>query len=487
MREEILRIENVRTIQKNITYLDNFNLSVLKGDVMGLLVANAHGINALMALLRQNGQLHYGRIEFLEKVVNNYIHSDYSMNAITIIEKQGKLINDLSVADNIFVLRQGYKNYIINTKQLEQELSRYIREVCLEIDGSMLISTLNQYEKYVVELIKAVVLGRKLIVIKDISSTINSQELEKFQRLIDKYKKKGITFIYICSHHEEAFKICTSMAVFDKGKIRKVFEKHEFYRENLESLYEDTYKDLEISEIGKEEKEILSFYKCKIGKIKNLTLCVKKGECVTIFDKDGMVIQDILKVLTGESKNTQGSIYYKNKIFYSKNIRHSLKQGICIIDEEVKGKMLFSELNYLDNLCFLLYNKLPSHFCSKIKKMVLKEQRALLGDVILEQDIRNLSGEEIISLIYKRVYLCMPKIVICVQPFFGADMQLRRHIISQLENFKKQGISIIILSINLSDSLIISDNLFIMSNGKIFKKYSRAEFHKLNEEATILY
>src|SRR5665647_1420628 len=237
MKTEILRVERVTTIKDEMTLLDNFNLHIFQCEIMGLVSQNANGKESLIQLIIQNLPIHYGRVDFNEILLNNYHHSPLTMNKVAVIEQKSRLIEELTVADNVFVLRRGFKKYFINPRLLNEQLKLFTKEVDIDIDGHELVANLTPYEKCIVELLRAVVMGAKLIVIRDISNSISAANLTKFHNLLRYYCQKGFSFLYICNHHEEAFKICTKVSLMRDGKIVKVFDHNEFKNEDLVPYY----------------------------------------------------------------------------------------------------------------------------------------------------------------------------------------------------------------------------------------------------------
>lgn len=225
MKNEVLRIEKVTQIIDGITYLDNFSFHIFEGEIMGLLCINAHGKEALIQLLYQNIPIHYGRIYFKENLVNNYEHSSMSMNPVAVIENKSRLIENLTITDNIFVLNKDFKNSIINTKELNEKLEILNEELGIEINSNEIIDNLNIYEKCVVEILKAIIANVKLIILRDICNFISINDLQKIHSLIKYFSNKGISFLYICNDYEEAFKICDRISIMKNGKVLKILNK----------------------------------------------------------------------------------------------------------------------------------------------------------------------------------------------------------------------------------------------------------------------
>jgi ribose transport system ATP-binding protein len=228
MKEEILRIENVSKEIDGNTYLDNINFQIFKGEIMGLLPLNNHGKSQLIQLISQNISIDFGRIYFDERLVNNYEYSNMRNNKVYLIDKQVKLIESLKVIDNIYVLNHEFDSYVINEKKLKEKTDELLEELSINIQSSQYVSELSLYEKTLVEIVKAITSGVQLIIILEISNFLSIEELINFQKLMKYYTQKGISFLYIANHHEEAFKICDRVCLFENGRVIKVIEKKDF-------------------------------------------------------------------------------------------------------------------------------------------------------------------------------------------------------------------------------------------------------------------
>ena len=97
----------------------------------------------------------------------------------------------------------------------------------------------------------------------------------------------------------------------------------------------------------------------------------------------------------------------------------------------------------------------------------------MFGEDIYERDVRRLSRRTLYDLVYYRMHLYRPAVVFCVQPFFGADMYRRRHIIDLLELLRARGIALVLLMVNISDSLSVAD---------LLHEYDREGFCALSKE-----
>ncbi len=488
MKTEILRLEKVTTIQDEVTLLDNFNLHIFQSEIMGLVCLNANGKESLIHLISQNLPIHYGRVYFNEVLVNNYQHSPLTMNKVAVIEQKSKLIEDLSVADNVFVLRRGFKKYFINPRVLNEQLQRFTNELGVHIDGNELVAKLSPYEKSVVELLRAVIMGAKLIVIRDISNCVSAADLAKFHNILRYYCKKNFCFLYICNHHEEAFKICTRVSLMRDGKILRVFNQDQFQNDNLTPYYIGEFANVKKTIVNNHSQEgILTFQNVCTENLNHMSFAVAKGECTVLFDMDNTILSDIMQLMNGQLQQDSGTVFLENNVYSQKQARHAVGSGVAFIGEDPVRTMLFKEMDYVNNLCFLLDKKPNSvRLNQKILKNVIQEYEPVVGKEIYETNIMNLKLQSLYDLIYYRIQLCRPKIVFCVQPFAGADMYLRRHLVDLINKLKKKGITVILLAVNIADSLVIADKLILLEQGRFNSEYSRSEFHLFSDQGIVI-
>ncbi|MBE5968166.1 MAG: sugar ABC transporter ATP-binding protein [Lachnospiraceae bacterium] len=477
MKEEVLRLEKVTRIVDGVTLLDNFNLHIFRGEILGLVCINAHGEKELVDLLCRNLPLHYGRIYMDEILVNSYEESTFESNKVVVIEKENGLVEDLTVVDNIFVLRNGFKSYLINKRVLNAGLKDVLQKLDLKIEGNEPVSQLSSLEKCLVLLLKAVVAGTKLVVIKDISNYLSAAELAVFHKLIRYYCGEGLSFLYICNHHEEAFQICNRIALMENGKIIKVLDQKEFTDDKIKPYCKDFYdiKNPEMKKVHK--KKILQLNNITTEHIKDLSFSVEKGECTVLLDMNNTILTDIIDLMNGCLAPKSGSILLDGQPYLRKNPSYALKKGVCFIHEYPLQTMVFKDFSYLENLSFLLKRKQWNlHLRKKLLWSIAQEYMPVVGESIHAKEVSALSPAALYSMIYNRVHLYNPKVVFCMQPFSGADMYLRMHIIHLLQELKKKGITVIILAVSLSDSLVVADRLMVIENGQLSKDYDSTKF-----------
>lgn len=475
MREEILRMEHICCTDEGVLELDYLNMQIFKGEIYGILELENYGISKLIALICRNTHLENGQVFFDEKRVNSARESDGSKNKATVIGRQSRLIDSLSLADNLFVLREGFHRYVIPERAVRVEAERVLKEVGIGLSARTRAGKLSRYHRLVLEVMKAVIAGSKLIILWDISDMLSAEELPQFHRLLRKMTEKGNTFLYIYGHHEVLRQVCDRIAVFKEQKIQKVLSDQDMLRDQIVNVYARyAYnKLLRLSRDTQNEicgKDVIRLEQVCYGHIRDLSFSVSAGENVLLLDRSNTIIDELSELLVGEEEPGSGIIL---PVLPGKE----RKKRIVLIKRDAVHSTLFPELSYLENLCSPLAEKVPLFWQkSKFKKSVCHEYREKIGPVIEADNLYGLSQKDLLTLVYYRYLIARPELVICVQPLSNMDMHLRSHVLELMAELRNSGIAVLMLNTELYDTFYIANKLVQVEHGTITKEYTKAHF-----------
>ncbi len=484
MKEEVLRMDRITYREQGVTQLNHFCLAIGAGEIMGLIPINDTGMAALLKLLRQNLPLHYGYVYYRGKLINHWQESDLNYNRISIIESRSGLADDLTVADNVFVLRQGFKKRIIRRKVLNRQLEPFLRETGVELSADACARDLSAFPRFISELVKAVVAGCRLIVLMEPASVISDERLDSLHRILRHYATKGFSFLYVSRHYEETRQICTRAAIMVNGQIAKVVSTADTTPETLQCFGVEEYTQMvrgqeRAKPAGADAAPVLEMRNLQYGQIESLNVSVAPGECVVMQDLDNHILNDLIALFSGEKKPLRGGMFVRGKPFDRFGSRE-----IAVIAQQPTQTMLFPELTYLDNLCFTMDHRLKNIWRRPASRNGMRrELQPLLGDTVFDRPVDALTQPEKYDLVYTRVLLQRPRVAVCVQPFMGADVEQRMRIWRLMERLLEKGIAVVILAVNLADSLSLADRLIHIRDGSVQAVYTREAFATLPPRA----
>ena len=134
VRKELLRISHVSLERDGEQLLDNLEFQMFAGEIFGLVARNRKGQKEMVDLICRNDPITLGSVWYDGKIVNSYSYSSGESNKVALIEQKSHLVQGLSVVDNLFILREGFKKYFINEQVIFQQAVRFMGEQGLEVE-----------------------------------------------------------------------------------------------------------------------------------------------------------------------------------------------------------------------------------------------------------------------------------------------------------------------------------------------------------------
>lgn len=482
MKEEVLRLEQV-TIPP---YLWDIHLHIYEREIVALIGINALGIEELLSIMRRNTALHYGHVYLKDRLVNDYLYSNRKINNVALIGRKTSLVESMTVEENLFVISRRHRMRLIHFSLLSAQMRRLLAPLGLDIEERTLAGDLTAFEKLVVQLVKAQLDRSALVILTDISTLISEADLARLRPILEQLTGEGMTFLYVCNHHQEAFSIAGRCYLMREGRIIK-----HLYREQMTDriIAEYAYDFYDFVELGDRRdfydrreatpKRLFTVDDLSFGAMEGLTFAVKENETVVLLDSDNLVIDDLFALLSGATNPTSGEIRLAGAPFAAAG------RDVALVPSKPDVSLIFDQLSVLDNILFSSDHRIGALWLSESRRRALGRDLASdFGGDIAAMTPRYCSQHERIQLVYRRLMLQRPKFLCVVQPFASIDMYQRISLIETFDRFKERGCSILILSVSLSDSLQIADRLIILKGGRVEREVLRGEFSQFRGIAT---
>jgi len=454
MKRELLRMENITIKAKGMKILDNIFINLFKCETLGIFVYNSAEKKHLIDLLFGGVEIESGRLYYNNTQVNYKNYADMARRKTVLIQSSCKLIDNLTVADNIFIVCQKFTNYMINNKVFIERTYALFKKLGLGIDPKKPAHALSGFEKIAVEISKAFGLGAEIIILKDLSGYLSDSELSQLIMIIQKLKKNGVTLIMIDSFADVLKQFADRVFVMKNGKTVWTFNNDQFEQFNDDILGQFFYRPQNtISEkMCEKNKIVLKFENVATPKLQPLSFEIQSGEILSIIDREGLCIDEINKILNGETKEFSGQIFVEGYKFKTSKQWESIKKGLAFIVENPTETMLFKDKTVLDNLCFAAMGKIKNLWLNtKYQKCCAEDYKAFFTESTLYTCAGKLSLHDQQKLIYLKWHLYNPKVVVCLRPFSSIEAELREVTYEMMEVLIKKGIAILVLGSNQTE------------------------------------
>lgn len=483
MYNSLLRFEHVSTDFESYSNLKDFNIDIPMGHIVGLIPLNDTGFDVLTKLMQMNMSISKGKIYYNDELVNSPYGRLVSRNSISIIDSSNRLVKSLSVQDNVFLTASHDRTDVVIPKkrqkiQLEWLLSEY------EIDMKKVRSCekLTEDKRCMVEIMRAIVNESKLIILGGLSSFLTEGEFKKVDSLIRRLNHINYSFMYICNDYDEAIKISDRVVFLKDGTDIKTLWKNNFFRkinmESISGLYSYGDKNMEDRPFHCKEK-MLQIKNVYSDELTNFSLEAKRGECV-VLKANSLVQKEMIELLLRRKKIVKGEILVEQKSLYDYSKRELYPMKVSLIRAYAIRTMPLYDLSYLDNLVIGVHRKMGSILISgKIQRSLKEEAYQLLGEKTKTENICTMSQMELYEMIYNKIILLRPALVIIEQPCLEAEYNTRIYIHGLIHQILEKGVTVLITSSTYANYLAIADRIVEVHKKKVIHVYEREDFGTL--------
>lgn len=473
MDKKILEIQHISKSFPGVKALDDVSFSVTAGSLHALVGENGAGKSTLIKVLA--GIYHPEEGELIldgEKRVFKTPHAS-QVAGIRVVHQELKLVNTLTVTENIFLGNLKYKGHLVDWQAMEKAAQEMLDSMGVVIRANEIVENLSVAKQQIVEICKAINGECKLLIMDEPSATITLKEQEIMFEVVRKLKSRGVSIIYISHRLEEVFELADEVTVLRDGKHIKTLPLEEVDRKKLialmvgrELVNEYPKIKVEIGEMALEARNI-----CRKGVLNNVSINVHKGEIVGIAGLVGAGRTETVRAILGIDKMDSGEVYLYGKKIVNNTFEEAIHRGLGLIPENRKEQGILPIMSVKNNISIVNLGKI-------LEKGIILEKRETryaeeytkklnIATPSIETEVQYLSGGNQQKVIIARWMLQNSDIIIMDEPTRGVDVGAKTEIYELMNEMIKEGKAVIMISSELPEILGMSDRIFVMHDGDV--------------------
>lgn len=483
-----IEIKNISKDFSGKQALNNVSLSIKEGAIHSIVGENGAGKSTLMSIL--GGVLHPsdGEVFIDDKRLMTGKPQVAASEGIGMVFQHFMLVPTLSVWQNIILGSEPLKKFLKVDKEVA--ISK-IKDVCktyeFDVDLEQLVGELPVGQQQKVEILKVLYKDAKYIVLDEPTSVLIPEEIKMLFASMRALKEAGKTVIFISHKLQEVLDISDQISVLKNGELIgtvnalettanelvKMMVGHEIV---MDGMPLETNKGRELIKVERIFVEKKGF-SCGLN---DVSFCIREGEILGVAGVDGNGQGELLKTLLCMSRPKSGRVI-KEGIDVTGYTNTALrKQGVACIppDRQHQGVILDSGIKYNLILGCEEHPAISSGpFVSIAKLDKLAKKMCLDYDVKMldiEESIRDLSGGNQQKVILAReCSVRNTNVILAVNPTRGLDIGAMEFVYKMLEESKKQGKAILLISTELSEIMRLSDRIAVLYKGSIMDTIDR--------------
>ncbi|MGG4552098.1 ATP-binding cassette domain-containing protein [Paenibacillus humicus] len=505
MSEYLLEMNGISKEFTGVKALSSVNFKVRKGEIHCLIGENGAGKSTLMKVL--SGVYPHGTYSgdiVFEGQVQSYANINDSVRAgIAIIYQELALFPDLTVYENIFAGNEVERRGVVDWNRTIVRAKEMLRKVKLNVNPETLIKDFGVGKQQLVEIAKALSKDVKLLILDEPTAALNENDSDNLLKLLRELKEQGITCIMISHKLKEVIEIADQVTVLRDGQTivtldasKDEISENVIIKSMVGREIDDIYPKRMDKQFGSRILEVRGWtaYDPNLGRevVKEVDLHVRKGEIVGIAGLMGSGRTELAQSIFGNPKayKLQGELWVKGAKTVFRHPKDAIKAGIAYVTEDRKGDGLFLLQDIKQNISAANVHSISDRGVinnnEEVKIAGSYKQSLNIKAPSVEQLVGNLSGGNQQKVSLGKWLFVQPSLLILDEPTRGIDVGAKFEIYTIMNKLISQGLSILMISSELTEILGMSDRIYVMAEGRIKGELSieEADQEKIMKLAT---
>ncbi len=496
MSEVRLQVRNISKHFGITRALNNISFDINKGEVHALIGENGSGKSTMTNMLTGIYPMESGQFILDGVEVHSLNQVDANNHGISIIVQELGTLSGLTVAENIFL---GHEDRFItagfrNTNAMNAEANRLLKEYGFDyIKANKLVDDYNFEDRKLIEIVKATYFHPKIVVIDETTTALSQEGREELYKHMNRIRDEGNTVIFISHDLPEILDKSDTITILRDGEYIDTVKSTDVTEDDLKRLmvgrevtgkyYRNDYGEPISDEV------VLSIKNVTVPNlIKNVSFDLHKGEILGFGGLSESGMHEIGKAIFGASFDREGEVVLPNGTQIN-DIPTAIRNSIAYTSKDRDNESIVKNQSIKDNIALpslgaLRLGKTRLLSWKKIKAFAEKYAKEMSVKMVnTDQFVSELSGGNKQKVVLARWIGKGSDIVVLDSPTRGIDIKVKQDIYQLMDQMRKEGKSIIMISEELMELIGMCDRIIIMKDGEIKGELPRSK--ELNENSLI--
>lgn len=295
---QILKIENLTKTYGAINAVDNLNLSINKGDVFGILGPNGSGktttLSIILGVITQTSGNFYWQNNEANELINSKVGA---------LLEQPNFYPYLSLVDNLKIVSE-----IKKIENASSEIDRVLKTVNLHERKLSKFKEMSLGMKQRLALASLLLGNPDILILDEPTNGLDPKGIAEVRDIIIAEAEKSKTIILASHILDEVEKVCSKVAILQKGNLIKQGEISEITKsseiiilsaDNINALYDELVRSGMYEKIDKTETEIHIVLNNKYKSADINKFAFEKGFVLSKFETQKQTLEaEFLKLLS---------------------------------------------------------------------------------------------------------------------------------------------------------------------------------------------
>jgi ribose transport system ATP-binding protein len=456
-----------------VRVVDGVSIDLTPGQIRAVVGENGAGKSTLMKMLSGIVRPTSGQIKVDGQQMSFDTPQGASRAGIAIVHQELQIVPDLTVADNLMLVRPPSASGLRRRSPGETRfVAELLERVGLVRSPRVFGRDLSAAEAQLLEVAKALALDARYIIFDEPTSALPPHEVERLLQLIEGLRADGIGILYISHHLSEVMRLADAITVLRDGRAVGEILRSEIQLERIIHLMVDRPVALYANDLAPPRDEIVVEARAAAtAKVSGLNFTIRAGEILGFAGLIGSGMHEAAHALIGAEALVEGELLVsgKSRRFHSPHM--AARAGVVFVPEERKLQGIFPDLSVEANMHAGRY-----HLFSQMGVVSLSRMRLRTAKLVDDFDIRlasprqpiaTLSGGNQQKAVVARCVQSDPVLLVVAEPTRGVDIGAKDEIHKRIIGLAASGRAIVVVSSELDEVLALAHRIAVFADGRM--------------------
>ena len=478
MSDLAVSMERVSKVFPGVKALDDARLHLRSGRAMALLGENGAGKSTLVKILAGIYERDAGDVTIFGQRIEGRMDARRAQSlGVAIIHQELDMCPHLSVAANVFLGRELARRGRLDEREMERRTVELLARLGIHgLDPRTPVGELTVGRQQMVEIAKALSIDARILIMDEPSATLSNAEITEMFRVVHELKAMGVAIAYISHRLQELRHIVDDVTIMRDG------------RTVAEGRFEDlTMEQIVANMVGHEISEqypredvprgrkILEVRGLRAGRmVRDVSFDVHEGEVLGFSGLVGAGRTETMRAVFGADPKEVGEIVLDGRTVDIRSPRDAIRHGIVLAPEDRKKEGLCTRLSIRDNIALpnldiIAGASLTGKIDRRVEDEMIDSGKSSLTIKMADAEVEagSLSGGNQQKVVVAKWLARRSRVIIFDEPTRGIDVAAKVEIYGIINELKKAGVGVAIVSSELPEVMGISDRVVVMCDGRV--------------------
>lgn len=453
--------------------LDGVSFQVRAGSVHALVGENGAGKSTLVKVLSGYVQPDAGEIRVggEPRRLDPHTAAGYGIH---MVHQELALLDDLTVAQNIFIGREPRRAGLIDRRRMERQSGEILARLGADIDPARRVEGLSTAAKQMVEIARGLAIDAEVLILDEPTAALSPEQAENLFEVIRDLIAHGHAVIYISHRLAEVLALADEITVLKDGKVVTTRPAAGLDINELASLMVGRrMADMFPPKRAKRSGNVLLEVEGLIDppRVRGVSFTVEEGEILGLYGLEGNGQDEVLSCLAGDRRPSAGKLRLSGRDVRWSSVPEMMRQGFGYVPQDRKGEGLLLEQSALANAAFPMLrglSRITAVLRGREREVGLDavEQAGVKGDV--SRPVATLSGGNQQKVSFARLVAAESRVMLLNQPSRGVDVGSKREIYDLVRKLcDERATAAVVTSPELSELLGLCDRVLVIDRGRL--------------------